>query len=133
MLNKHWIITDYCKDNLKQLGFLYDPKMDYWRYLFPVRFWKRRPTLFCSILISRDKDYVCVNVIDNMNNFYPAFYCQEYGHYGDFIETAEKKILYKLKSLGIIEKKSEIKEKKKYGHTRVYRKSSKNKIPRRRS
>jgi len=121
MIQKDWIITDYCKKNIKQLGFVYDEKMDYWRYVFPVRFWKRKPTLFCSVCISRDKDHVWVNVFDCMEYVYSAFYTQEYGHYGDFVEIAEKKILYKLKSLGIIEKKKKNMENKKYGSDRKKR------------
>ena len=46
-----------------------------------------------------------------MGYVYSAFYTREYGRYGDFVEIAEKKILYKLKNLGIIENKK--KEKKK--------------------
>lgn len=114
MIQRDWIITDYCKKNIKQLGFVYNEKMDYWEYIFPVRYWKRKPTLFCSVCISRDKDHVWVNVFDCLEYVYSAFYTQEYGRYGDFVEVAEKKILYKLKSLGIIEKKSKNKEKKKY-------------------
>ena len=121
MIQRDWIITDYCKKNIKQLGFVYDEKMDYWKYVFPVRFWKRKPTLFCNVCISRDKDHVWVNVFDCMEYVYSAFYTQEYGHYGDFVEIAEKKILYKLKSLGIIEKKPKNKEKKKYGSNRKKR------------
>ena len=114
MIQRDWIITDYCKKNIKQLGFIYNEKMDYWEYIFPVRFWKRKPTLFCSVCINRDRDHVWVNVFDCLEYVYSAFYTQEYGRYGDFVEIAEKKILYKLKSLGIIEKKSKNKEKKKY-------------------
>lgn len=114
MIQRDWIIADYCKKNIKQLGFIYNEKMDYWEYIFPVRYWKRKPTLFCSVCISRDKDHVWVNVFDCLEYVYSAFYTQEYGRYGDFVEVAEKKILYKLKSLGIIEKKSKNKEKKKY-------------------
>lgn len=121
MIQKNWIITDYCKKNIKQLGFIYDEKMDYWEYTFPVRFWRRKPTLFCKVYISRDKDHIWINVYDNMNYIYPAFYTQEYGRYGNFVEMAEKKILYKLKSLGIIEKKSKNKEKKKHGSSRKKR------------
>ena len=133
MIQKDWIITDYCKKNIKQLGFIYDEKMDYWRYVFPVRFWKRKPTLFCSVCISRDKDHVWVNVFDCMEYVYTAFYTQEYGRYGDFVEIAEKKILYKLKSLGIIEKKKKNMEnkRKKYGNNR--QKNNNNKVSRRRS
>lgn len=133
MIQRDWIITNYCKNNIKQLGFIYDEKMDYWKYVFPVRFWKRKPTLFCSVCISRDKDHVWVNVFDCMDYVYSAFYTQEYGRYGDFVEVAEKKILYKLKSLGIIEKKPKNKEKKKYGSSRTLRKNNKNKISRRRT
>lgn len=121
MIQRDWVITDYCKKNIKQLGFIYDEKMDYWRYVFPVRYWKRKPTLFCSVCISRDKDHVWVNVTDCTDCIYTAFYTQEYGRYGDFVEVAEKKILYKLKSLGIIEKKPKNKEKKKHGSNRKKR------------
>lgn len=127
MIQKKWVITNYCKTNIKKLGFIYDEKTDYWKYSFPVRYWKRRQTLRCDVFISRNKDHVWINVFDNTNCIYPAFYTQEYGRYGDFVEVAEKKILYKLKSLGIIEKK----EKKKYGSSRKLRKSNKNKISRR--
>ena len=34
MIQKNWIITDYCKKNIKQLGFIYDEKTDYWKYSF---------------------------------------------------------------------------------------------------
>lgn len=125
MIQKNWIITNYCKANIKQLGFIYDEKTDYWKYSFPVRYWKRRQTLRCDVFISRDKDHAWVNVFDSTNCIYPAFYTQEYGCYGEFVDIAEKKILYKLKSLGIIEKK----EKKKYGH----RKNNKSKVSHRRS
>lgn len=118
MIQRDWIITDYCKKNIKQLGFVFNEKMNYWIYIFPVRFWKRKPTLFCHVCISREKDHVWVNVYDCMDCVYSAFYTQEYGRYGDFIEIAEKKIFYKLKSLGIIEKK----EKKKNGRKRNRRK-----------
>ena len=121
MIQKNWIITDYCKKNIKQLGFIYDEKTDYWKYSFPVRYWKRRQTLRCDVFISRDKDHVWINVFDNMNCIYPAFYAQEYGCYGEFVNIAEKKILYKLKSLGIIEKRPKNKEKKKYGSSRKKR------------
>ena len=128
MVQRNWVITDYCKDNIKQLGFTYNEKMDYWSYSFPIRFWKRMPTLLCCVHISRDKDHAWVNVFDNMGCYYSPFYSQEYGRY-DFIETAEKKILYKLNSLGIIEKKPKNKENKRYEH----RKKRKNKVPCRRS
>lgn len=133
MIQRDWIITNYCKANIKQLGFIYDEKTDYWKYSFPVRYWKRRQTLRCDVFISRDKDHVWVNVFDSMNCIYPAFYTQEYGRYGEFVDIAEKKILYKLKSLGIIEKRPKNKEKKKYGSSRKLRKSNKNKISRRRT
>ena len=51
-----------------------------------------------------------------MDYVYSAFYTQEYGRYGDFVEVAEKKILYKLKNLGIIEKKKKNIEKEKSGN-----------------
>ncbi len=121
MIQRDWIITDYCKNNIKQIGFVFNEKMNYWTYTFPVRFWKRKPTLFCHVYISREKDHVWVNVYDCMDYIYSAFYTQEYGRYGDFVEVAEKKILYKLKSLGIIEKKPKNKEKKKYGSNRKKR------------
>ena len=111
MIQRDWIITDYCENNIKQLGFVYDEKMNYWIYTFPVRFWKRKPTLFCQVCISREKDHVWINVLDCLGYVYSAFYTREYGRYGDFVEIAEKKILYKLKNLGIIENKK--KEKKK--------------------
>lgn len=121
MIQRDWIITNYCKANIKQLGFMYDEKTDYWKYSFPVRYWKRRQTLRCDVFINRDKDHVWVNVFDSMNCIYPAFYTQEYGRYGEFVDIAEKKILYKLKSLGIIEKRPKNKEKKKYGSSRKKR------------
>lgn len=133
MIQKDWIITDYCKSNIKQLGFIFNEKMNYWEYIFPVRFWKRKPTLFCSVCVNRDKDHVWVNVYNSMNYIYPAFYTQEYGRYGDFVEIAEKKILYKLKNLGIIEKKPKNKEKNKHGRSRTLRKSNKDKVSRRRT
>ena len=117
MIQKKQVITNYCKTNIKKLGFIYDEKTEYWKYSFPVRYWKRRQTLRCDVFISRNKDHVWINVFDNTNCIYPAFYTQEYGRYGDFVDIAEKKILYKLKSLGIIEKK----EKKKYGSSRKKR------------
>lgn len=131
MIQRDWIITDYCKNNIKQIGFVFNEKMNYWTYTFPVRFWKRKPTLFCHVCISREKDHVWVNVYDCMDYVYSAFYTQEYGRYGDFVEVAEKKILYKLKSLGIIERKPKNKEKKKYGSSKKLRKNNKNKISRR--
>ena len=74
MVQRNWVITDYCKDNIKQLGFTYNEKMDYWSYSFPIRFWKRKPTLLCCVHISRDKDHVWVNVFDNMGCYYSPFY-----------------------------------------------------------
>lgn len=134
MIQRDWIITDYCKSNIKPLGFVYDERMEYWKYTFPVRFWKRMPTLFCTVCISRDKDHVWVNVFDCMNCIYPAFYSQEYGRYGDFVEVAEKKILYKLKSLGIIEKEKKKNDlcKRKRGQ-RTRQKNNNNKVSRRRT
>ena len=126
MIQRNWIITDYCKKNIKQLGFIYNEKMDYWEYIFPVRYWKRKPTLFCSVCISRDKDHVWINVFDCLEYVYSAFYTQEYGRYGDFVEVAEKKILYKLKSLGIIEKKKKEKKKNDLCKRKYRRKRNKN-------
>lgn len=133
MVQRNWVITDYCKDNIKQLGFIYNERMDYWSYSFPIRFWKRMPTLLCCVHISRDKDHAWVNVFDNMGCYYSPFYSQEYGQYDDFIKTAEKKILYKLSSLGIIEKKPKNKEKNKHERSRTLRKSNKDKVSRRRT
>ena len=109
------IVTDYCKQNYKQLGFIYDKNRECWKYSFPVHFWKEYPTLFCRIYLSSDLSYASYDVMDTFNNLYTPFYHCEYGVYGDFISKAKRKILYKFKKLGIIEKKIKNKEKKKNG------------------
>lgn len=128
---KTWIVTDYCKDNLKQHGFVYDMDLECWKLIFPVRFWKRNPTLYCRVYLSRDKECTSINIVDAFDQLYPAFYYSEYGKYGDFIQTAKKKILYKLNSIGIKEKKIKIKEKKKHASNRK-KYGSKSKVSRRR-
>lgn len=119
MDNSKLIITDYCRDNLKKLGFTFNHRLECWAYTFPIRYWKRMPTLFCRVRISRDKECVAVDVIDSFEQLYPAFCYPEYGVYGDFIEATKRKITYKLDALGIKENKIKIKEKrkrmKKYG------------------
>ena len=105
MIQREWIVTDYCKNNIKKLGFLYDTKTEYWKYSFPVCKWNKNPVLICKIYISSDLNFAFCNVVDTSDNIYPPFYHKDYGVYGDFIRKAERRILYKLKSLGIIEKK----------------------------
>lgn len=129
MSKKQWVITDYCKENVMKLGFFFNPYLEIWTYSFPVLTWKRVPTLICKVILSRDKDFVCVNVIDAFGDIYPPYYNQEYGQYDKYIKSVNRKILYKLKSLGIIENKIKDKEKKKNG----YRKSGKSKVSCRRS
>lgn len=109
------IVTDYCKYNYKELGFIYDKDRECWRYSFPVCFWQKYPVLFCRIYLSSDLARASYDVMDAFNNLYTPFYGYEYGVYGDFINKAKRKILYKLKKLGLIEKKNKIKEKKKNG------------------
>ena len=133
MTNRQWIVTDYCKENIKQLGFLFDPYLEEWTYSFPVLTWKRVPTLVCKVIVSRDKDFICINVVDAFGHLYPPYYNREYGRYDKYIKTVDRKILYKLKSLGIIEKKIKNKEKENYGRKESYWKSSKSKVSRRRS
>lgn len=125
MADRQWIISDYCKENIKRLGFFFDPYLEMWTYTFPVLTWKRVPTLICKVIVSRDKDFACVNVVDAFGDIYPPYYNREYGQYDKYISRVNRKILYKLKSLGIIKNK----EKNKNGH----RKSNKNKISRRRT
>lgn len=137
MDNQKLIITEYCKSNLKKLGFVFDNKLECWIYSFPVRYWKRMPTLFCRVRISRDKDCVAVDVLDTFDQLYPAFYHIEYGCYGEFLDMAKKKIAYKLDSLGIKEKKED--DHRRSNQNRIDRKKEKtknghkNKISRRRS
>ncbi len=107
MIHKQWIITDYCKSNIKKLGFYYDSDLDVWRYTFPLRHWNRTPVLFCLLYIGRDKDYLSINVIDSFGEIYTPYYCQEYGQYGRFLKTIDNKIMRKLNSIGIIERKKE--------------------------
>lgn len=119
------IVTDYCKQNYKQLGFTYDKDRECWRYSFPVHFWEDHPVLFCRVYLSNDLTRASYDVMDTFNNLYTPFYGYEYGRYGDFIKKAKNKIRYRFKTLGIVKKK----EKKKNGH----RKSSKSKVSCRRS
>ena len=109
------IVTDYCKQNYKQLGFIYDRSKECWKYSFPVHFWGEHPILFCRIYLNNDLSRASYDVVDTFNNLYTPFYGYEYGRYGEFIIKARKKIFYRLKKLGLIEKKIKIKEKKKDG------------------
>lgn len=133
MAHRRWVVTDYCKENIKKLGFFFDPYLEMWIYSFPVLTWKRVPTLICKVVLSRDKDFVCVNVVDAFGDMYSPYYSQEYGQYDKYIQRVDRKILYKLKSLGIIENKIKNKEKKRKRYENNRQKANNNKVSRRRS
>lgn len=116
MIQNELIVTDYCKVNLRKLGFIYDYGTEMWKYTFTVLFYKRNPVLTCYIYISKDNDFCTIQVVDSFNNPYAPYYSHEYGRYGDYLKKIDRKILYRLKNLGIIKKKE-----KKYGSNRKKR------------
>lgn len=113
MTQNKLIVTDYCKANLRKLGFIYDYGTEMWKYTFTVLFYKRNPVLTCYIYISKDNDFCTIQVVDSFNNPYAPYYSHEYGRYGDYLKKIDRKILYKLKKFHIIVKKKDIIEKRK--------------------
>lgn len=101
MKKTEWIVTKYCRDNIKKLGFIYTYPPESWSISFPIY----KKILFCDVNISTDFEYISVNVKDTFGQPYPPWYTQEFGRYDDYLNKINRTIQYKLKKLGIIKKR----------------------------
>lgn len=91
---------DLSRTKLKELGFRYDSKLEYYVCKFPVYNYKKQPVIFCKIGVNEeDNNSIWYNVCEANDALYAGYYNNEYGH-NTMIERIDKAILHKLKDLG---------------------------------
>ena len=99
---------------LMELGFIPSSTRDgnntctYYECRFPVCYWKRKtgqysPTLFCTLTLNTETWHVLADVKTLDNNYYAAFYSQEYGGYQPLLGEIHRRINKKLDEFHIVD------------------------------
>lgn len=129
LLETKWCLQIDSKPIIRKIekkGFRYSPFHRAYQFTFPVNKYLGTTTLECTFSIPEDfipndtdnkksRHYIPVNIdvhkIDEQ--IYPAFYNYNSG-YESFINTINQRIMKKMKSLRIVEKKKEKKKKNRF-------------------
>lgn len=83
-------VKNITKDILKENNFR---NIDgYYSYRFPVYSYKKEPLLWAIFYIDLENSTCSINVIDNNNNTYAAYYNTTYGQNNKVVEIIHKKI-----------------------------------------
>ena len=134
--NNLYLKNPLSKDKIKELNlysvYLTDSLNDknvYYKYRFPVLFWEKKdktkiPTLFCELTINSQSPYkVIVDCKKPSKETYAYFYCTEITTINRFIHPMliqiHKTIQTKLKELGIVHGKKELKGEKNDNKRRI--------------
>lgn len=96
------------RENLYRRGFRYSFLDDGYVLKFPIDTYKNNPTLFARIVINDYTHDIKINVVNNLNNPYPAFYKCENKGYINYLERICRVIDRRMSRMGF-----KIKRKKK--------------------
>lgn len=103
---KHFKINTNEKSRLVERGFRFSQRydgVDFGSPTFPCYSWKRKPVLWCGVIVNTSSKNVELSVVDENGMAYAPWYNDKYSTGNLVISIVNHNIVKKLKSLGIKE------------------------------